>query len=219
MDGDDNENDNGPKMLKDGTLQLTCPMLNCNVKTFKLRRHMSTQHSHLIEYQIDYGMNLAKRMAKLDLGSLGMDQIKQEKPIKNFANKNDCFKECNICGVLVKNLTHHLKNYHKLSRNGPQYLSAMSDSKVIPVCYTKLEKGVRKELAGEEREMAENIYGNKIAEQRDHLEKAKEKKSEMQKIHEDMKRAINTPDYEELKKRLIVKEEEYKALRLVINSS
>ena len=59
----DSDEDWNTRTQKDGTKKLRCPIMHCKVKTFKLRRHITTVHSKLSD-QIDYATKMSLLIEK-----------------------------------------------------------------------------------------------------------------------------------------------------------
>ena len=60
----DPDEDLGMGKMKDGTLRLSCPVSGCKTRTFKLKRHMQSQHEDLGECEVLYAVKMALKFER-----------------------------------------------------------------------------------------------------------------------------------------------------------
>ena len=163
----------GLEKLKDGTVKLDCPMI-CGVSSFKLRRHLVHVHKNLTVDQIEYCLQVSRRMAK----NKGLQRRRRNNDVvcnrssssrsssssskyKNthLVNRKSNYKRCVLCEKLFVNIYDHLRNIHKLKREDPRYTDYISKCEVIPKVLTKIANGSVQELKGEELQEAQEKYG------------------------------------------------------------
>ena len=135
---------------KDGTKKLGCLFHNCEVKTFRLRRHLKTIHSELTQEEMDYLVKMSLAMAS-NATSTAQDcsitpieiedsvtDIRGDKKT-NLVSRRYNWKKCVLCKTLQSNMTTHLKSTHKICKNDntTDYNSYIKNSEVVPRCYIK----------------------------------------------------------------------------------
>ena len=133
------------EQLKDGSLKHTCPMHHCKSTSFKLRRHLQTQHSDLTVDQVDYAIRMSGVMTRNRQGnrtnviSLGRSRGNISTKSNSMVSRKENYKRCIICSKLVINLSDHVRNTHKIKSDDAMYSFYVKEPPVVPACYTKLE--------------------------------------------------------------------------------
>ena len=103
---------------QDGSKRLTCPILSCNIKTFKLKRHLQTVHHTLSCGSIDVAMQMSKLItdnsyseetnSPLPICSEPTTRAPKPNLITGLVKRKDNFKRCLLCESLVINMTNYI---------------------------------------------------------------------------------------------------------------
>ena len=213
---------------KDGTLSLSCPVFGCSALTVKLKRHLEAKHQMSPDH-CNYAVMAARRMMKnkershQEASSSGTlrSPPAASPPAKHRVHQNTALvsrkhnlKQCLLCSRLVRNLSDHMTNVHKMNRKTHNdYDHYVSNAPCHPKCYTKMQGGMRVLLEGEELEDAKAIYGRDVNAQACTLDKLKNLRGQMAEHDEKMKKAATADEYRGLKKELEAVESEYRDLR------
>lgn len=191
------------KILENGSKHLQCPMIGCSCGTYKLRRHLTSVHPQLTEYQKNYAILLSKKM-HLHSPTISQPRDSSDGEIavkrKELANPNFAYKplnprQCPVCDKLLLNIGDHLNKVHHMPRSSEVYKSSLSDATVVPKCYIKVVKGETLKLEGDELRNAEASFGIKIDDQSRSLTTLKDLKSQMATIRKNMDETSNLEQY------------------------
>lgn len=129
-----------PEQQRVSTKRLTCPVLPCNARTYKLRRHLKERHPELQEEVIRYAMTMSldkeKNRSTTDVVSPPKPVNKRRFPTELVNRKNN-YKECSLCGTLCKNMTNRIGKTHKILKIDSSYRGLVGECPVIPQCYLK----------------------------------------------------------------------------------
>ena len=203
--------------LKDGTIQLLCPMANCNTETFKLRRHFKTCHSSLSSDAINYVVDIARVFArnKSSKTTPTTSQTSRSNRYRNtsLVNRKENYRQCVLCAKLCRNISEHLHSVHKLDRSLPIYQTYLNDCKDIPKLYTKQEKGMTVQLEGEELRNAIEEHGNEVEEETETLEKLRKLRSNLQTLKREKENGSTDLDDQISQAQIEYKKERYKDIR------
>lgn len=207
------------KILSDGTKQCPCSMHLCNTVSFKIKRHIYSQHNTLSDDQKELAVRMSKVMA-----NNRTECSPAEKPAKkvkrkvfqntNLVNKKNNYKLCLICGSLCLNMSDHVKNTHKISKENSQYDHYVKNAEIILKCYTKLEGNKVVPLIGEELAAAKEKYGEDVEKQSATLEGLRELRQKMSNC-QDILRNSQGEEKEKTRKKLDDLKFEYSTLRYV----
>ena len=206
-----NQEDEQIIKLKDGSLKLTCPLINCNLRTFKLKRHLATVHNDLKSNDIEFAVEVARQMEKnkKETSIVVKDPVVTKvKKYQNTAmvNRKGNYKECILCSKLCVNISDHIANTHKISKSDDKYGSLVRNSQLVPRLYTKTVMGKPKKLEGDELNEAMQKYSGEMKVQEDLLKELKTSREVMNNIKEEMKEAKGE-GYEKLKSLYATEEE------------
>ena len=209
--------ENRRTVLSDGSVKLVCPMDNCTTETFKLKRHLERQHSHLTDSQKLFALSAARKIyrnTKLEGECEDSEAKKKKNSYSNtvLVNRKFNYKECTICSKLCMNIAQHINGVHKISRNDPSYIEYVQNSRTIPKCYTKEVQGKRVKLTSDELRDAEIEHASEVESQQrtlDELKIYRDKMKELRRILNESTGEKKRDVEHELKKT----EEQYRNIR------
>ena len=194
----------------DGKIRYNCPMHKCNAKSFRIRKHLK-RHSltgEKLEHAVTYSKLFAENSNKKT------SPIKKETKHSNtyLVSKKCNYKVCPLCHSMYRNMTDHLKNFHKMDKSHPDYESNIKNCEVVPMVLTKMKAGKAVKLEGEELEEAKKTFGSDLAKQQRTLTELKNLRSQLEDVLAAPETSENSSKKtEELYKKY--KEERYKSNR------
>ena len=208
------------KPLTGDQARLTCPILGCNVKTLKLRRHIENIHSSLPGGSVDTAMQMAKLMNRNTSSETEPNEsdahpkrYKRENKVTGLVKKKDNFKQCKICSKLVINMTNHIKKTHKISKEHCRYHSLITTCEVVPRCLVSFQNGIPQLKTGNELVEAKAANMDLIAGQRESLEMLKKYREEMEELKLKLEIEVASDVNKEIEMKLAEVYNSYKSLR------
>lgn len=214
-------NDNNEEIItsKDGSRHLTCP--ECYTKTFKLKRHME-KHSNLSLQEKKYAIYIAGKIAtnkkpeQLNIQTSKIN-IQRSKPNRHqnthLVSRKHNYKRCIICQKLVLNISEHVSQVHKISRDNSRYEYYVKETSVVPKVFTKIVDKQVQELTGSDLDEAEKLHSETFQQQTELYENLKEKRIIVENLKEKLNRAKSEGRYTAIRDELKEAENIYKSLR------
>ena len=207
--------------MKDGTLRLTCPVGGCTVQTFKLSRHIDTQHPQLDAFSKQYAKNIAKVMAVncFHIGKTADDtdssKMTKKRSFRNTAlvAKKSNYKRCIECDKLILNLSDHLIKTHKFNKSSDEYRHIMANSKLVLKIHTKCVDGKIIELEGEELVASQDMHSDQLKPQSETLVCLKEIRASMLEVNKQIANETDNAIIGNLKDTLNKLKSQYKEKR------
>ena len=205
---------------KDGNLILTCPVLSCQTKTVKLKRHLHLKHREFSDTAVNYAIHSARVIEKnKDISSARIEQrvsqtsSRKRNQVTNLVNRRHNHKKCLICSNLYKNMGEHISSVHKINPGHEQYDNLVKTAPVVPPCYIRHERGKAVMLEGEDLEIAMKSNEEEVGQQESALEELKSLRAEMAQLSSKIAETENIDEYRNLKAELKEVELQYKNAR------
>ena len=210
-----------PRKQGDGSYSHDCPIYGCWTNTFELKRHLIDPHSNLSVDSCKFAITLSHKMTKNKLiGNQKAEPtptptkiVKNTNKITNLVNRKSNPKLCPFCNKLYMNLSDHIPSAHKLKRDTVEYERCIRDAIVIPLCYTKLENGIRVKLCGDELKDAQALHEENIVSQTETLKDLKTLRREIDYLQKQIIEVADKTEYHKLKEELKTAKDAYLALR------
>ena len=205
---------------KEGCLRLTCPMISCEARTYKLKRHLASQHN-LTEENVQIGLRIANKIENNKINNPvhinELVEIKKTSVKRNSAtdmvNRKNNYKICILCGKLYLNMSQHVFKTHKINRNDEKYKHYVCDAEVVPRCYIKSENGVISKLENDELETAKQMYSTVVSDQTTTLNDLKTLRNQISETEKSIKEACSKDKFKEMEEKIIKLKEEYNRKR------
>ena len=216
------EEDEAPAVQKDGTKKLTCPIIPCDVRTFKLRRHLQSVHSKLSEIAVDKALIMSRIMennkksidTNIQTKAAGKTSRKKLSNNRtNLVNRKQNYKKCSLCESLCLNMTNHIGKTHGIPKTDARYYSLVVDCEVVPRCYVSIGTKGPQMLIGQELENAKSKFSSCIEEQSDTLNKLKTLREQMEELKKKIDLASGEKESTEIQEKLNDLYEQYKEQR------
>ena len=125
-----------------------CPIINCGKRQWKVKRHIQSCHSNVSNACINFAVSMSNvismndGMAKLNTETSTKKYKKSVKKVKRYKLTNQVsrkgnYKCCFLCKQIVKNITDHIQQKHKIPKSDLHYRDYIAKSNVVPSCYIK----------------------------------------------------------------------------------
>ena len=176
-------------------------------------------HAELTDDAVTYAVKMGKVLVRNDKNFLETSHSTKNKSTANkykctnLVNRKSNYKECIICKRLIKNMSAHVQEKHKIKKTDGNYKDCVYHCPVVPGCFVKFTNGVAIKMSQTEMDAIKDENEKVLTEQFKTNKSLKQLNEQIRDITKKISSASDVDEIEILKSNLLKLKEEYALIR------